>query len=108
MLKAVFLATSMLVAAPALAQDKPATETTQPQQQTPPATQPPATTDDAAPGTHSPRYAALFAMAVIGPPNAAATAAEPPIIKLRRDGLKLDMQTLSCVEFGGGNDAVRR
>lgn len=53
MLKAVFLATSMLVAVPAFAQDKPATETTQPQQQTPPATQAPApaTTDDAAPGT---------------------------------------------------------
>ena len=55
MLKAVLLATSMLVAAPAFAQDKPATETTQPQQQTPPATQSkpetPATTDDAAPGT---------------------------------------------------------
>nr|WP_294810561.1 hypothetical protein [uncultured Sphingomonas sp.] len=45
----------MLVAAPAFAQDKPATETTQPQQQTPSATQSkpetPATTDDSAPGT---------------------------------------------------------
>lgn len=51
MLKAVLLATSMLIAAPAFAQDKPATEITQPQQRTPPATQAPATTDDAAPGT---------------------------------------------------------
>lgn len=54
MLKSVLLATSMLIAAPALAQDKPATETTQPQPQTPPASspaQPPVTTDDAAPGT---------------------------------------------------------
>ena len=53
MLKSLFLATSMLVAVPAFAQDKPATETTQPQQQTPPATQAPApaTADDAAPGT---------------------------------------------------------
>jgi hypothetical protein len=54
MIKSILLATSMLVAAPAFAQDKPATETTQTQPQTPPATQPstpPATTDDAAPGT---------------------------------------------------------
>ncbi|MDV3455440.1 hypothetical protein RZN05_00475 [Sphingomonas sp. HF-S4] len=54
MLKTVLLATSMLVAAPAFAQETPAPETTQSQPQTPPATNPttpPATADDAAPGT---------------------------------------------------------
>jgi len=54
MLKTVLLATSMLVAAPAFAQETPTPETTQSQPQTPPATNPttpPATTDDAAPGT---------------------------------------------------------
>ncbi|NIJ19655.1 cytoskeletal protein RodZ [Sphingomonas naasensis] len=55
MLKAVLLTTSILVAAPVFAQDKPATETKQEQKVAPkdkaakPAT--PATTDDAAPGT---------------------------------------------------------
>lgn len=52
MLKTVLLATSMLVAAPAFAQETPAPEAMQSQPQTPPATEPaPATTDDAAPGT---------------------------------------------------------
>jgi len=56
MLKAVLLATSMLVAAPALAQDKPATETKPAEQQAAPKAETPkpatpATTDDAAPGT---------------------------------------------------------
>lgn len=56
MLKAVLLATSMLVAAPAFAQDKPATETKPAEQQAAPKAETPkpatpATTDDAAPGT---------------------------------------------------------
>ncbi|AQR73888.1 hypothetical protein [Sphingomonas sp. LM7] len=51
MLKSILLATSMLVAAPAFAQETPTPETTQNQPQTPPATEAPATTDDAAPGT---------------------------------------------------------
>lgn len=56
MLKAILLATTMLVAAPAFAQDKPATETKQAEQQAAPKAETPkpatpATTDDAAPGT---------------------------------------------------------
>lgn len=50
MLKTVLLATSMLVAAPVFAQDKPATTEAQPGQETPAATMPATpTTDDAAP-----------------------------------------------------------
>lgn len=74
MLRAVLLTTSVLVAAPAFAQDKPPKETTQTQQQNPPATQAPATTDDAAPGTQG---AGTVEEAPAATPAPATEAAQP-------------------------------
>ncbi|MCX8475930.1 MAG: calcium-binding protein [Sphingomonas sp.] len=64
----------MLVAAPALAQEKPPKETTQTQQQTPPANQAPATADDAAPGTQG---AGTVEEAPAATPAPATEAAQP-------------------------------
>ena len=74
MFRAILLTTSMLVAAPVFAQDKPATETKKTQQQTPPATQAPATADDKAPGTQG---AGTVEEAPAATPAPATEAAQP-------------------------------